>query len=290
MVDATATEIEELERLAGRTSPEELQNLFGLLLRSEGEIKRAGNPWVALEMTILKMAFAPQLVDLAQVIRGLESAPAPPTGSGKAVGPPPRPTAPRLSGHSSPARTDETPKTKPATTSQGGSAAPESVPAQSGGGPQELKTDKRFVITAVTPLPDGTPDEVWALLKDRVRRLGVDPVVPTVMDHGSLISFGPTEVEIGFHKPFYRQDFERRISDKPELKKIFDDTFGGARLKILTLAKETSLGTAKPYEAPENGDTDRNRALKQEALDHPVVRAIQREFEDSSVDDIKILT
>lgn len=293
MVDATASEIEELERLAGQASPEELQNLFGLLLRSEGEIKRAGNPWVALEMTILKMACAPQLVDLAQIIQGLKSAPTVSTGPAKprtAPDPPSRPSASRSLGTEPPAHTQSPPKSKPSPSSQGSPESPQSPPAQPDGSQPNPKTEKRFVITAVTPLPDGTPDEVWALLKDRVRQSRIDPVIPMVMDHGSLISFGPTEVEIGFNKPFYRQDFERRIADKPELKKIFDDTFGGARLKVLTLAKETSLDTAKPYEAPQNGDTDRTRALKQEALDHPLVRAIQREFEDSSVDDIKILT
>ncbi len=290
MVDATASEIQELENLAGKASPEELQNFFSLLLRSEGEIKRAGNPWVALEMTILKMAFAPQLVDLAQIIRGLESAPAQPPRPVKAIAPPVRPAAPPLAATATPARIERPPKALPATASDDTCGPPEPTAAQPGTKTQEMKSDKRFVITAVTPLPDGTPDEVWASLKDRVRESNIDPVIPTVMDHGSLISFGPTEVEIGFNNAFYRQDFERRISDKPELRNIFEETFGGARLKILTLAKKTALDTGKPYETPQNGDTDRNRALKQEALDHPIVRAIQREFEDSSVDDIKILS
>ena len=289
MVDATTAETEELERIAGRGTPEELQNLFALLLRSEGEIKRAGSPWVALEMTILKMASAPQLVDLARVIRALESAPPPPPRSSTGSGPPPPPLH-RASGSETTSRVDYPAKTKPAVTAHEEPRAQEPAPAQPSAPRPVVKSDKRFVITEVTPLPDGTPDEVWAELKERIRRSGIDPVVPTVMDHGSLISYGPTEVEIGFNKPFYRQDFERRVSDKAQLKKIFEDTFGGARLKILTLASETSLDKPKPYQAPENGDTDRNRALKQEALDHPIVRAIQREFDDSSVDDIKILS
>lgn len=287
MVDATAAEMEQLEKLAQQASPEELQNLFSILLRSEGEIKRSSNPWVALEMTILKMAFAPRLVDLAQIVRRLESAPSmqsPPRGaSGVAPG-----DRPATSGTEKPRDTmDSRPRPKRAAIP--GPAPPAPSASKIGGSAGHAQSEERFVITAVTPLPEGAPDEVWSGLKEQVRQSGVDLAVPMLMDHGSLISFGPTEVEIGFNKAIYSEDFERRLAEKPELKKIFDDTFCGAQLKILTLAKPTSLHRAKPYETSRDGDTDRNRALKQEALDHPVVRAIQREFDDSSVDDIKIL-
>ena len=50
-----------------------------------------------------------------------------------------------------------------------------------------------------------------------------------------------------------------------------------------------SLDTEKPYMSRANGETDRTRALKQEALEHPIVAAVQEEFEDTSIDDIKIL-
>ena len=79
------------------------------------------------------------------------------------------------------------------------------------------------------------------------------------------------------------------MAEKPELQQVFRDVFGKAPIKTLTLAEETTLKSSKPYENNSNGETDRNRALKQEALDHPIVQAVHEEFEDSNIQEIKIL-
>ena len=34
------------------------------------------------------------------------------------------------------------------------------------------------------------------------------------MDHGNLIAFGPTEVEIGFTKAIYKEQFEDRLEQE----------------------------------------------------------------------------
>ena len=67
MIDAGESEIQMLKSMAKKTSCEELNNLFSILLKSEPEIKKSGIPLIALEMTVVKMAMAPRLVDLASV-------------------------------------------------------------------------------------------------------------------------------------------------------------------------------------------------------------------------------
>ena len=73
MVDAPASELEEMEALMRGATAQELQNFFSILMRSEGEIKRSANPWVTLEMTVLKMAYAPDIMDLAEMLRRMDS-------------------------------------------------------------------------------------------------------------------------------------------------------------------------------------------------------------------------
>ena len=75
LIDAAPSEMDELEQLAERASPQELQNLFSMLLRAEGEVRRSTNPWIALDMTVLRMAYAPDIVDLAALVRRIDSAP-----------------------------------------------------------------------------------------------------------------------------------------------------------------------------------------------------------------------
>lgn len=279
MIDAPTAELQEMGQLVEGTSPEELQNLFGMLTRSEGEIKRSGSPWVAVEMAVLRMSLAPEIVNLAEVLRRLDSAqPAPRPRSAAAAKPrkqvvsePPVETRARVPEEDTPDRSDR--------------AVSPTVPE----GEEKIPAE-HFTITKITPMPDGTPDEVWANLKDRIGKAGLGPAITTNLEHGSLISFGPTEIEIGFNKAVYVQVFEGHLDSKKELRDIIEEFFGNARIKILTLAQETTLDAGKPYAEPKDGDTDRNRALKNEAMENPVVKAVLGEFEGSYIEDVKIGT
>jgi DNA polymerase-3 subunit gamma/tau len=274
MIDAPTSELAEMGELVTGTSTEELQNLFGMLLRSEKEVKRSGNPWIAVEMTVLRMCFAPELTDLAEVLRRLDTnspsgvaekrgitrrAESTPVPRVKASSPPPRDPPPVI---------DTVSRDKP----------------ESG---DQTQTE-RFTITKITPLPTGTPDEVWADLQEAVIKSNLGPAITKNLEHGSLISFGPTEVEIGFNKKVYRERFEGHLESKKELKQIFEEFFGNTRIKILTLAQETTLDTGKPYDRPKDGNTDLDRALKNEAMDNPLVKAVLGEFEGSFIEDITI--
>jgi DNA polymerase-3 subunit gamma/tau len=264
IIDAPASELEEMERLSSRSSPHELQNFFSILLRSEGEIKRSANPWIVLEMTILKMAYAPELVDLSEIIRRLDS------------------------GAASPRRTAPERKTQSRVRTPPGKSSTKTVSPAKNEVADEIPSN-RFTITKVMPIPSGTPDEVWANLKELLKKQN-DEILFQVMEHGTLLAFGPTEVEIGFNKEFYKEAFEKRLEKNPLSKQTIEDFFGGARIKILILAQPTSLDTSNPYATQSNGESDFNRALKNEAMENPVTRAALLEFEGSFVEDIKILT
>jgi DNA polymerase-3 subunit gamma/tau len=275
MIDASPAEQEEMEKLASRASVEELQNLFGMLMRTENEIKRSGDPWMAAEMAMLRLAHAPSITDLAELVRLLES---------KDLGrPESRPRSARASREEGVTRKPAAPRaSETVIREEKAPAAKQTV--------TEDEVTEGFTITHVTPLPTGTPDEVWSALKQRVGETPSGQSVKSIMDHGSLISFGPTEVEFGFNKVFYRDEFESKLQDRDELRQIFEEFFGQARLKILVLTQETSLQTQKPYSAPADGQTDLDRALKHEALENPITKAILGEFEESSVEEINVLT
>jgi DNA polymerase-3 subunit gamma/tau len=277
MIDAPPSEVDEMEELASRTSSEELQNLFSLLLRSEQEVKRASNPSVALEMTILKMAYAPSLTDLSEIIHLIDSNAVPTAGSV-------RPQAKTLAASPSQSKLkDPEPPAHDAKNEQITRSVP--ISDEMNDSPSES-----FTITRVTPVPEGNPDEVWASLKDRLGQSGANGPLQAIMNHGRLISFGPTEVEIGFHKAIYKEQFEDKLKNKTSITEIFEEFFGDAKLKILTLAQETSLDTSKPYSEPADGQTDLDRALRQEAIENPITKVVLSEFEDSAIEEINILS
>jgi DNA polymerase-3 subunit gamma/tau len=276
MIDAPPSELEEMEKIVQGTTPEEFQNLFGMLMRSEGEIKRSGNPWVSVEMTVLRMSLAPEIVDLSEILRRLESRPTPMPEKRVAAVHRVQPVEPK-----EPVEVPPPPRTLP---------EKESSPC-----PAPLEEDdqvqtERFTITRITPVPTGSPDEVWVQLKETAVKSGVAMPITSNLDHGNLISFGPTEVEIGFNKNVYKEMFEGHLNSREELRKIFKEFFGDARVKILTLAQETTLDAGKPYAQPQDGHTDRDRALKNEAMENPLVRSILNEFDGSHIEDIKVGT
>jgi len=276
LVDASSAELKDMEQLAAATSTEELHYLFEILLRSEPEIKRASNPWIALEMALIRMAHAPNLVDLSQLVQRIEAPEAPQSR--------PASILPQRTPPPAPPKRPKKPATEPP------SAAP-ATPKPPPPSAEPLATaDGGFVITSITPVADGPPDEVWSALIAAITQAQLNELLPTWLEHGRLISYSSTDVEIGFTKAFYRNQFDQLLQDNTDLRKIFDDYFGDARIRTLVLAERTPLVTEKPYKAPEDGESDRTRALKQEALDHPIVSTVRREFADSTIEEVKILT
>ena len=112
----------------------------------------------------------------------------------------------------------------------------------------------------------------------------------SILDHGALISYGPKEVEIGFTKSFYKEQFETYLKTKPELMTVIEDLFGPVQTRVLVLSKRTSLLSEKPYSETLDGQSDMHRAMRKEAMENSIVRAVLDAFENSSVDEIRIIS
>jgi len=269
MIDAGESEIQMLKSMAKTTSCEELNNLFSILLKSEPEIKKSGIPLIALEMTVVKMAMAPRLVDLASVLKKIDSpssrirlAPSQTKFQASLV----EPTPPAILQR--PEKQDK--------------SCSEQLP--------NLKPDEqRFTITDVAPAPHGTNDEVWEYLKKTMKAHGLDGLLLSMLDHGSLIAYGPKEIEIGFTKSFYKDQFEAYLVTKPELKDVIDHVFGPVQTRVLVLSQKTSLSVEKPYTEALDGQSDLHRAMRKEAMENSIVRASLSEFENSSIEEIRII-
>ena len=269
MIDAGESEIQMLKSMAKKTSCEELNNLFSILLKSEPEIKKSGIPLIALEMTVVKMAMAPRLVDLASVLKRIDS----PSSRIRVA-----PSQTRFQTslvEPSPTAVLQRPEKQDTTCS-------ERLP--------NLKADEqRFTITDVAPVPQGTNDEVWEHLKKTLKAHGLDGLLLSMLDHGSLIAYGPKEIEIGFTKSFYKEQFEAHLVTKPELKDVIDHVFGPVQTRVLVLSQKTSLSVEKPYTEALDGQSDLHRAMRKEAMDNSIVRASLSEFENSSIEEIRII-
>jgi DNA polymerase-3 subunit gamma/tau len=289
MLDATPSQTREMEQLADKGRREEFQNLFAMAVKGAEEARRSQSPWVALEMTMLRMASAPKLTDLSSLIQMIKSGSLPEAPSQKPQRAP-LTDAPKPSGHipdfeNTRDETHENSKNK--TRNKRASAPIKSEPHD--GEQKKSRAAPRFFIEEVRPVPEGTNDEIWRAIKKRIEKEIDNPMIHTIIEHGGLISFGPSKVEIGFTKLLYTDQFIEKLEETKQLKDILQKTFGDVKIDVLTLAQKTPIDTQDPYASPEDGQSDLRRALKQEAIDHPITRAVLKEFKGSSVEEIKIL-
>jgi DNA polymerase-3 subunit gamma/tau len=278
LVDVSQSELEEMSKIAAQSSSMELQNLFAIVLKAEAEIRKSLNPWVALEMMTLRLANASQLVDLRTLVEKLDKlerthvVKQPEMGVSHV-----RPKSGLIDFSAETSR-----EFKPADNES------EITTALNRKVEETDKCAPSIATERIYPAPIGNPADVWIGLKTRIRGHGHESVL-SLMEHAELVSYGPKMVEIGFTKAVYRDQFEASIKNKPELKSILDDFFGKVQVKTLMLSEETSLVNHKPYEAVLDGQTDQHRAIRSEAMENPVIRSALTEFENSSVEEIRIL-
>lgn len=278
LVDVSQSELEEMNKIAAHSSSMELQNLFAIVLKAEGEVRKSLNPWIALEMLILRLANASQLVDLRTLVDKLNKLERAQVLKQTELGASGVRRKPGLVEHS-------------AETSRGFKPADSECEITTAQSPTVEENDngaQSFTNEKIDPAPIGNPADVWIGLKTRIRGHGHESVL-SLMEHAELVSYGPKMVEIGFTKVVYRDQFEASIKNKPELKSIFDDFFGKVQIKTLMLSEETSLVNHKSYDAVLDGQTDQHRAIRSEAMENPVIRSALKEFENSSVEEIRIL-
>ena len=156
MIDAPASELKQMGILADQAGTEELHNLLNMLIRAEGDIRRSSNPWVGLEMTVLRMASAPNILDLSKIIQLMDS-------RMQAV---PKTDKPGGIAATPEKETKDSERRKEATSTgkvNQGKTAPKEKDNES---PEDLAVKK------VESLRTEAPDELWSIIKERVQLMG----------------------------------------------------------------------------------------------------------------------
>lgn len=89
------SELQALSEMAGRLPEEDIHMLFDMALKGGNDIPRAQDPRIVLEVTLLRMASAPKLVDLKTLLQGGAITPQSAGGARPYV----PPVAPSVKGH-----------------------------------------------------------------------------------------------------------------------------------------------------------------------------------------------
>ncbi len=242
LLDMVGDELHELQALSAGASLEELQRMVTLLLKLQTELAGSPYPLLTLEMALVRLANLPPMEDLAKLIGRLESLEKR-LASGVAL-----PTA------------------RPAA-----SPPPRSVtPPPPAGEPPPKKSE---------PPADPPPRaRGWEGLVEQVKKSR--PMVGSILEHGRPLRLEPPALEVGYPEGSFHlshfQDADNRQAVEAVARLYFDHP---VILRVVPLAADRQ-DQLPPSLVEERHAlvSDRQRRLREDALNHPALKAVQEIF------------
>ncbi|MFO7578371.1 MAG: DNA polymerase III subunit gamma/tau [Pelovirga sp.] len=247
LLDFSEAELAGLRPLAAPVCLEELQRILLLLIRTEAELAGSSYPRLTMEVALIRLASLPEGIDITTLIQRLESLEQTlagrttvPAGTGPVAAPrsaaPPRPETP--SHASAPPESPPLPEEPPA-------LDPDDAP----GGEQQEKS--------------------WAGLVDFVRGRR-RPRISSLLEQASLLSLDLPLLRIAMPQKY----FSLADSDMQQaLQELASEFFATAvRIDIVRGANGDPHPPSLHQERVQQ-ESDRQRKLRENALDHPLVKS-----------------
>ena len=267
LVEAPGTEMETLRAIVGETPAETLHGLFDLFLRGEEEAEHASLPFTVLEMCVLKAAHLRPLLPVGDLLARLEGL----AGGARVSGATERPTGAgaRQAEVREPVRGTPAPRRaerleeEPPPIGDADVAAQEAVAEAAAEG---LLPEEAGAGGAAAP---------WARYLAFVQE--PSPMLASVLEHGRLAGMTDEELRVSFAIPVYADIFRDKNA---EASRLASECFGRPMRVVLmaeTGAEDAGADAARsprPETAP--GGSDRDRALRKEALEHGSVNEAVR--------------
>ncbi len=252
MLDLPKDEIDHLRALAETVTEEDIHMLFDMALKGTGDLYRAQDTRVVLEMILLRMSIAPKFTSLDEWAQSRA-----PAVEAMPIGAPSRATEPKLASASS-RKSEERPAREIAAATQ---ASPAATQAPS---PAPSAAQAR-----------GSLAEKWSDFVDRVRK--VNGLIAAQLDQLELLSLNGQEAKIGVSEK--HQFLREQVADSAFLKKIVNylNTFWGPghSVKVETVDSGERLS---PVQLQEKKKKDEQDELRRKIEEHPLVREAKSIF------------
>ncbi|XGC80686.1 DNA polymerase III subunit gamma/tau [Bdellovibrio bacteriovorus] len=264
------SELQTLTEMSQRLSEEDIHMLFDMALKGGNDIPRAQDPRIVLEVTLLRMASAPKLVDLKTLLQGG----LPSSHSAGGARPYTPPVAPAVKGHR---RLNESQKVSDAPAGlEAMKAAIDKKAAAPKTTPQATKTEAPASAEAPPKLATGSnPAEKWVNFVELIRQddaLFAAKVENLLFakEEGKLISLG-VPAKLAFLK--------EQMADPQVRKKLqgFIDSYWGGGYSFEVLMTRDQVGEsaqALQQKKVQMAEED----LRNKIAENPMVKAAQDVF------------
>jgi len=266
LTDLQGKEIEDLVAQSEEFSLEQIQLLFNILLKSEEEISRSTFPKLIMEVALVKMATLRPLVPLEEIMEKLNTLESNLGGYSS-----------DLEGYQSDMTIDELERE-------------EGSDSQTSASPIPMVQEEEAEVHPVSAREKGREDtqiaaldEQWANLLDYIK--AENPILGSFFKYGHLLHLDDEKIEIGFEKgSFYLE----KMSEKGNRKQC-EDVCRNFFKKDLSLIFRDFTGKrsgAGNEEGKTEEPTNRERHLKKEAMENPLIQEAVKIF-DGNIEEIK---
>ena len=238
LIPLSETDVDLLQQVAEGASVEDIYGLFQVLIDAEQSLRGAGNPFLVLEMALIRMARIGRVASLDNILgalQNLEKGLPDPVATLQTLPPPPPLPAPSPASspaaplQATPPQADIEPA--PRETSSPAPLAP--VEPDEPAPPVEMAAPP--VEMAAAPAPAAEPGDFWQALQDNVTERR--PMLGGFLRPGRVLSHSDEELVIGFAKSddFFRTSLMER--ENHQVVQAAADVVNGRplRVKIVSL-------------------------------------------------------
>src|SRR6185369_377574 len=259
ILDLAEAELEELRKLAGAFSAQDIQRRLTILVKADSEMAHATFPRLILEMALLKATTLEPVIpiqELLEKIKSLETGavhtPSLPWEAGRAV------PAVEQPGHHEPVH-------------RGSQQHHKAPPTQA----------------ANVPAQQGSAHLSWEKFVAFV--LGKRPDIGSVLEHGSPLKQEPGSMEIGFPEASFFLTSAQDSATIAEIQALAKEFTGqDTVVRVKAIAPETGGAPPSLVEKKKTEHEQQLGKLKQEVAEHPVINEALRIFGGTITDIQKI--
>lgn len=251
LIDLADSEITQLKNLSGAFSNEDLHLLFDMTLKGANDLVRANDPLLVLEMLLLRMAEAPRIKNIQEMLQ------AGPRVIGSA-------------GLSKPAPTRSAPTRTPAATKP-------AQPRESAPMPTEQHTPAS-VVASPTPPPDAPQEVRWKDVVEKIK--AVNGMIGAQLENCSLISTDNNKLILGvpeklkfLYDKLNQPDFKKKVAN-------YLATFWGNQyqIEVQIAGQDTNAAATTPKQVAEKQESIRQDEVKKQIEAHPFVQNAKKMF------------
>jgi DNA polymerase-3 subunit gamma/tau len=284
LLELADEEIAALKRQAERFQFDQLNQLFGLLLKGEEEVSQSTFPRTMLEMTLIRMAMLRSLVSIDEIIKKLEDlekghVPLKGKKDLPEVPPPKKVVAPTPE-KAEVKRVENRQAPKEGKEGRGALVEEPSVKTETPGPPSEAEKDPENSKGSGTPdeSPQEGKEEVWKGLLDFVR--AKKPVLGSSLTLGGLIALDRERIEIGFEKDSFVYETMTEREKRSQLEDLCRDFLKRDVKVIISSFEGEGRSRVKPLPGRKgNGPASEKEPLQKGLEEHPLVQEALRLFD-----------